>query len=101
MDEGPAPLATAVNDVIAALGRTVRRELGRTLVSLVTAMVVVVLLVVVAIVLVVVGVMRLADALAHACGHWFGSPALGDLTAGLVLLAVPLVGVLILRVRTR
>lgn len=101
MDDGPAPLATAVNDVITALGRTVRRELGRTLLSLMAGVFTALLMLVVAIVLAVAGIMRLADVLAHACGQWFGSPVLGEVAVGLFLLAVPLVGLLILRWRTK
>jgi hypothetical protein len=101
MDERPAPLANAVDDAVMALGRAVRRELRRIILGLVTGVVTAVLLLVVALGFVVAGVTRLGDALARACGQWFGNPLLGDATVGLALLAVPLVGVLILRLRTK
>jgi Fe2+ transport system protein B len=101
VDERPAQLGTIVDEAVTALGRAIRRELHRALLGLVTGVVTGVLLLVVALGFVVAGVTRLGDALAQACGQWFGNALLGDATVGLILLAVPLVGLVILRLRTR
>jgi len=101
VDEQPVPLATTIDAAVTALGVAVRRELRRLIMGLVTGVVSLVLLLAVALVFVVAGAMRLGDALGHACGQWFGNQALGDATVGIVLLAIPLVGVLVLRWRSR
>lgn len=105
MEERPSSPASpsptdAIGDIVAVLGRAVRRELRRTLLGLVAGLVSVILLLVVGLGFVVAGVMRLSEALGRACGQWFGDQVLGDVAVGLLLIAVPLVGVLILRLRS-
>ncbi len=101
VDEQPVPLATTIEAAVTALGAAVRRELRRLIMDLVTGVLSLVLLLVVALGLIVAGVIRLGDALGQACGQWFGNQALGDATVGIVLLAIPLVGLMILRWRSK
>lgn len=95
-----APLASAVDEAVGALGRALRREVRRTLLGIALGLLSGLLLVVVALGFAVAGVMRLGDALGQLCGAWFGDQALGDLAVGVGLLAVPLVGALLLRLRS-
>jgi hypothetical protein len=95
-----APLASVIEDVVHALWRSLRQELRRTLLGVVAGLMGIILLLVAGLGFAVAGVMRLGDALGRLCGQWFGNQALGDVVVGLVLLAVPLVGIVILRLRT-
>lgn len=90
-----------IEDAVGTLGRAVRREARRTMIALVAGLFGVVLLVGVGLAAAVVGVVRLGDALGRACSRWFGDQVLADMTVGLALLAIPLVGVLWLRLRAR
>ncbi len=100
MDEPHGPLTAMIDDAVGTVGRAVRRELRRTMLALVAGLAGVVLLVGVGLTAVIVGVVRLGDALGRVCGQWFGNQVLADVTVGLALLAVPLVGVLWLRLRS-
>lgn len=99
MDQPQAPLATTIDDAVTAFGRAARREVRRTMLALVASAITAVLFVVLAMGFAIAGVMRLSDALGRACGQWFGDPLLGDMAIGLVMLAVPVVGILLLRLR--
>ena len=92
-----APLTASLEEMVTALGHTVRRELRRTLLGVMLGVLSFILLLVVALGFVVAGLMRLGDALGHLCGRWFGDQALGDATVGIALVGLPLISVLLLR----
>jgi len=99
MDQRQIPLATTLDDAVTAFGRAARREVRRTLLALVTGAITAVLLVVIALGFAIAGVRHLSAALGQACGQWFGNPVLGDAVVGIVMLAVPVIGLLWLRLR--
>lgn len=84
---------------MAALGSAVRKEIRRTLLGFVISVVSVLLVLVASLGCVVGGMLRLGDALGRYCGTWFGDPSVGDVIAGLILLSVPLIVLLVLRLR--
>jgi hypothetical protein len=95
----PSPLTLSIEEAVSAVGRALRREMRRTLIGLVLGLLTGVLLLVVSLGFAVAGILRLGDALARLCGHWFGNQELADVVVGLTLLALPLAGVLLLRLR--
>lgn len=108
MSERPAPSpppsvppATTIDEAVTTLARAVRREVQRTMLAMVAGLAGILLLLVAALGCVVAGVMRLGEALGGLCGRWFGDQALGDATVGIVLLAIPLIGMALVRLRTR
>lgn len=97
----PPPSGTPIADKIDAVVRAFHREVRRLATRLFVWVATMLILLVVALAMVVTGIIRLGDALARLCGQWFGDQALADMTVGLVLLAVPVGGiVLLLRLRT-
>ena len=101
MDQSHGPLTAMIDDAVGTVGRAVRREVRHTMLALIAGLAGVVLLVGVGLAVAIIGVIRLGDALGRACGQWFGDQVLADVTVGLVLLAVPVAGVLWLRLRSR
>lgn len=84
---------------MAALGSAVRKEIRRTLLGFMISVVSILLVLITSLACVVAGMLRLGDALGHYCGIWFGDPSMGDVVAGLMLLSVPLIVLLVLRLR--
>ena len=101
MEQRDVPLGTVITDAVTALARALRLELRRTMLGLFASLITLVLLMSSAIVFIVVGVTRLGDALGRVCGRWFGDAVVGDIVASLVFLAIPVVGILLLRLRAR
>jgi hypothetical protein len=101
MGEPDGSFTAMIDDAVGAIGRAVRREVRRTMLALVAGLAGLVLVVGVGLTAAIVGLVRLGDALGRVCGQWFGDQVLADVAVGVLLLAVPLLGVLWLRLRSR
>ena len=78
-----------VQGIAQSLGLEVRHVVD----ALIFRIVAIVLILTASMIVMVAGLFQLAGALAHACGKWFGDPIVGEVVAGIALVAIPLVGV--------
>jgi hypothetical protein len=94
--EPPPSLTTTLEDAIGAVLRIVRREVVRLVAQVVITCAGIVVACTVACSWIISGSLRIGDALALICARWLGDVVLGNLIAGLAMVALPLIGLCVL-----